>query len=214
MPDNLIDSIYTRYYQLKVKYYQAFKAKHLVETKGVLLIHIPKTAGTSVSHAIYGKDLGHFRLMDYLKFHKQPPIVIAVVRDPWSRILSAYEYCVRLYKERGSRQVAFANDYRNYNEFVEKGLKQIAASHYFFWPQYDYLNVNGELKVDYVMNYDSLSSEYREIAIKNGLDSNLAKLNYSRRNRPITDYYDKASIERIAEIYAVDLHVFGFEYKE
>lgn len=62
---------------------------------GVCFIHIPKAAGSSISSALYGRRLGHVR---YQELQCYAPEVLAimpvfsVIRDPASRVVSAYRY--------------------------------------------------------------------------------------------------------------------------
>ncbi|MEL6645848.1 MAG: sulfotransferase family 2 domain-containing protein [Pseudomonadota bacterium] len=63
--------------------------------RGVILIHIPKNAGTSVEEAIYGYRVRHRTWSD---IRRTCPTAwatlpkIAIVRDPVDRFLSAYDY--------------------------------------------------------------------------------------------------------------------------
>jgi hypothetical protein len=65
---------------------------------GTAFIHIPKTAGTSVSAALYGEGVRHrtwedLRAMDPEGFARW--LTLAVVREPIDRFLSAYDYLMR-----------------------------------------------------------------------------------------------------------------------
>lgn len=65
-----------------------------VRRTGVLFIHIPKNAGTSLTRALYGMDVGHETIRYFRR--RMPQLAglpsFAILRDPVRRFLSAYHY--------------------------------------------------------------------------------------------------------------------------
>lgn len=62
---------------------------------GVVFIHVPKAAGTSVSDALYGRNIGHWslsNLWDMYPHSMRAYRTCAVVREPVSRFVSAFHY--------------------------------------------------------------------------------------------------------------------------
>ena len=144
-------------------------------------IHIPKSAGNSVNRA-FGvdwqdhKDIARHRaelpadvFNSYFKF--------AVVRNPWDRLLSDYNYQLRksrpaesklhLYDERGTR--------RSFAQWVEAVLAQshpypasswggdVSPGIHRFSPQLDWITIDGIQAVDYVARFESLDDDFRVV---------------------------------------------------
>lgn len=79
---------------------------------GIIFIHIPKCAGTSVSRALYGGSLGHrtaqeLRGFDPNTFDRLPKF--SVLRDPIARAYSAWRYC-----SNGGAQEGWAQPHPDY----------------------------------------------------------------------------------------------------
>jgi hypothetical protein len=67
-----------------------------VKQSGIIFIHIPKTAGTSICKALYGTGtIGHLRIKEWQFSFPQTwrkLRVVSVVRDPLDRFLSAFYF--------------------------------------------------------------------------------------------------------------------------
>ena len=62
---------------------------------GGIYLHVPKTAGVSVSRALYGRPLRHFRAMDIRRIcpgRFNGLLTFGVVRHPIDRLHSAYRF--------------------------------------------------------------------------------------------------------------------------
>lgn len=72
---------------------------------GVVFIHVPKAAGSTVANCLYGKRLGHHRAIDLM--HERPEEwrrlqKVAVLREPVERLLSAYTFVFAQGTEEGA----------------------------------------------------------------------------------------------------------------
>lgn len=59
------------------------------------MVHVPRTAGDSLTQSVYGRPIGHFTLQDLLFVAPQEVASLprfAVVRNPWSRLVSAWSF--------------------------------------------------------------------------------------------------------------------------
>lgn len=65
-----------------------------IQRRGVLFIHVPKNAGTSVCHQLYGTQIKHETVRYYASV--APRVLdlpsFAILRDPVCRFLSAFAY--------------------------------------------------------------------------------------------------------------------------
>lgn len=72
-----------------------FRRRSLWQKAGVIFIHIPKNAGSSINEALYGQFMGHIpagliRRLSPQSYAELPSF--ALLRDPVARCRSAYEF--------------------------------------------------------------------------------------------------------------------------
>jgi len=78
------------YHRYLIKKNEEYWCKH-----DKIFIHIPKNAGWSVSHELYGKFLGHIPVNSILKYRNRNNIkkeFYGIYRDPVKRFISAVNY--------------------------------------------------------------------------------------------------------------------------
>lgn len=100
--EKLSDSGACAKFQSAKKFFRRRKAysanwENNIHMSGIVLLHIPKAAGTSICQVIYGTKAGdHRSLRDYQCVFTVNQFenfqIIAVTRDPTSRFLSAFNY--------------------------------------------------------------------------------------------------------------------------
>jgi len=69
-----------------------------VDRTGVLLIHVPKTGGTSISQVLYARNLPHWSAPEYAALFGSRLdnwVRVAVIRDPVARFFSAYRFILQ-----------------------------------------------------------------------------------------------------------------------
>jgi len=161
-----------------------------VRRSGVLLIHIPKNAGTSLSQALYGEDIGHLSLKVWVQrypYTVRRMKVFAVIRDPVDRFVSAFHFL----KGGGmnSGDAAFARlhlaEYDSPESLAEAmndpGVFRSITSYYHFIPQVSFLrDPHGRLGVKLLVPYSKLSDgEYLSSVL--GRELSLPRLNVTKR---------------------------------
>lgn len=197
-----------------------------------IFVHIPKTAGNSVNR-VFGigwadhKDLGAIRaeipeeqFNSYYKF--------AIVRNPWARMLSDYNYQKKksrpadsklfLYDERGEKRAfhawieAVLSDPFRYAPATWGG--DTSAPIHRWSPQVDWISVNGHVAVDKVIPIETLDTGFAEVCEHLGLrDPHMPHRN-GRFHWHYSWYYDDASRDLVAKYYAKDIDAFGYSFDE
>jgi hypothetical protein len=188
-----------------------------VRKAGILLIHIPKNAGTSLSHALYGEDIGHLSLKVWTA--RYPHTVrrmatCAVIRDPVGRFISAFHFLkgggltpqdaefsrIHLARHDSPESLVEAMS----DPVVRKGI----TSYYHFIPQTSFLkNRHGHLAVKILIPYSRLSDEEYLKSVF-GWEFSLPCLNVTQRPSG-SDTITEDAANLIRKYYAEDqrLHV-------
>ena len=157
--------ILNRYFMLnkrkqidKIKYSETISA---FKQKSCIFIHIPKTAGISLSKTMFGNqiDTNHlslrrYRLLfspnDFDNYYK-----FTFIRNPWDKLFS----CYRFLKKGGSTSYHLnwknniLDQYENFNEFVKGWVntKNIYSFSHFL-PQYWFISLNTlEINMDFIV---------------------------------------------------------------
>lgn len=217
-----------------------------------IFIHIPKCAGQSIETAFLhdlaldwkkraplllrpndNETLGPPRLAhlcanDYVKYHYLSQDLFdryykfAVVRNPWSRVVSLYRYL-----DLNLSFDAFVSDW-----IPQQLNKQDDwTSHYWFIrPQGDFVAVNGKIIVDDIIRFETLKADFETIKVKSNLRTSLPHVNSSPLGKPKslfknlisrrteypnsrswTEYYSHDLIMKIKTLYYDDINMFDYQ---
>jgi len=135
-----------------------------IRASGVLFIHVPKNAGTSVSERLYGRQIKHETVRYY---EMVAPDVLdlpsfAIVREPITRFLSAFRYA----RNGGTRDRTvdwpFNARYRAFAG-IDDAIDHLACARspfgidHIFRPQSWYLtDATGECRIDSLVPYEAI----------------------------------------------------------
>jgi hypothetical protein len=176
--------------------------------RGILFIHIPKNAGTSISHALYGKEIGHHPVAWYRERFPHSLAGIpsfAVVRDPVRRFVSAF-----LFLKSGGMN---ADDAR----FAQEKLSPFAdplqlaeacgqscfwrdlqISHHHFKPQSSFVIWRGRRAVDFLLRFEDLPVCLERLPLSPAWLTGLERRNRTRRTaKPKDDHSLRVLIEKL-----------------
>ncbi len=187
-----------------------------------VFVHIPKAAGTSVSQALYGCQVGHvgaevFRAADPERFERY--YSFTVVRHPEDRFLSAFRYLQagggtpadRAFRDRHLTRLPHRKAVLEQFAYEARGAgwgRLLDWGH--FRPQHRFIAVDGAILVDQVIRLDDLDVAFPRLSERIlGAPSPLPRLNRSDGTKE--DGLDEAERALVGEIYAEDFKLLGFD---
>jgi hypothetical protein len=182
------------------------------EKHNVLFIHIPKNAGTSILNSLEIKNAKHYPLsvlqgyMDKETFDNA--IKIAVVRNPWERMVSYYRY--RQLKNQDPKDFPFSYWLRN-------GAIQYNMGNFDMMPQCKWLNNVDSLDmpecIDYIFNYDLLDSQWKEFCEIEKINAKPLKTLNTTGTYQLERYYKMIDdVILVGHYFRTDVANFDFEF--
>ena len=183
-----------------------------------IFIHIPKAAGTSVTQTLFERTARHVAWQEYHrantgKFRRY--FKFAFVRNPWDRLVSTYFFL----KAGGSMSLdrTWAEQhlarFAEFDQFVVDWLTPSnAASWVHFRPQHTWIcDEARHCQMNFVGRFEHIERDFQVVATRIGCTRMLVKGNRSE-HRHYADYYTAETRDRVAEVYATDIELFGYEY--
>lgn len=204
-----------------------------------IFLHVPKTAGTSVTSWLstftgwndielggthYGEEIQAIYGRRF-KLHKHSPAAeisrivgdeiwsayfkFAVVRDPFDRLVSAYQF----YREWDHPGVAAVKEMAGFDEFLDSDyfacdLKNTTRP---TGLQSRFLGVGESFEPDFVCRFESVERDIAEVAARIGAPTpKLPRINTSKRTET-AGYYTPRTRALVADLYAADFSAFGYD---
>jgi hypothetical protein len=195
-----------------------------------IFIHIPKTAGKSITSffgmkwqnhkdlARYAKELDSQIFADYFKF--------AVVRNPWDRMLSEYNFQRKKNSLRKEKLFALddAGHARSFREWVEAALRdpfhyeprrwggEVTEGIHRWSPQVDWISLNGQIAVDRVLRMENLENDFEDVRRLLGKPAEGLPCRNWKFHLHYSHYYDESTKRLVGDYYARDIEAFGYRY--
>lgn len=191
-----------------------------MEKAGLLFIHIPKAAGTSIATEIYGSRVGHTKLQALIdwygraKFESQPSF--SVVRNPYTRVLSAYLFA----RAGGTKHGAVRNparyrknEFKCFKSFVCDWLAHgpLIEKDIIFQPQAFFLQSKEGVSPTFVGRVEELSKVEAFVGEALGRPISFSVINVSSKKKAWQSYYDIETKAAIKKLYSVDFLSFGYD---
>ncbi|WP_289098621.1 sulfotransferase family 2 domain-containing protein [uncultured Pseudoalteromonas sp.] len=199
-----------------------YRRYHYWKNQRAIFIHVPKVAGTSINKALYGRTLGHYTALEIkTKFPTlyKDSFVFSFVRNPWSRVVSAYKFAKKGRTEsmgvRNPKQYQIP-EFETFERFVKEWLvlQDVNKLDYIFQPQVLFLtDRNGDVITDYVEKLENLADGVVEIEKYLGRKIKIGRANATSSTDDYRNYYNnKELIGLVGNIYADDIKKFGYEF--
>jgi len=214
-----------------------------------LFVHIQKTAGMSITKALFNIPQSefiapkHYRLKD-LCFIKTKPFIFAVVRNPFTRLISWYEMMKKWdnhndfsryllnYDYSKNKNVRFIDYIRRTkiinetNDGTEMYLKNTNENFNLINPyvksisfnQIDYLtNASDQIICDKIMRFENIHFDWADLVKMLNLPilPILDHENFNPNKINVQDYYKRAEDrDYIAQLYKKDFEFFKYKFPE
>ncbi len=190
-----------------------------------IFIHIPKAAGTSVKTVLFGGPVGgHLRAHEYqIAFTKEEFssfFKFTFVRNPWSRVKSAYEFLKRGGMTVDDRELWNNHlcEYANFEDFVCKWINRSNIQKVLhFQPQYTFICEPGSKLplVDYIGHVESIDSDLATVQRRLEMPTSAPVVENSnpRRSEDWRVDFTQQMIDTIADAYDTDIRLFGYEFE-
>lgn len=193
--------------------YVELRRKHQPDAwlnSNVYFIHIPKTAGSSVSKSMQMPDPGHLLFEEMSKetaarLSQKPCFMI--IRDPLDRLISTYNYAVDAYNLRKRHPLSFIGKYKNGTEFIDAVIHDEKFQKlYFTRPAFLYYESARSLgcQVD-VIRYEEIRVQVPEYLMHHGINcGQLPHVKVSRNRTLQREQICPKAVEKIQEIFKND----------
>lgn len=189
---------------------------------GLAYIHVPRAAGTSVSHELYGTWIEHHTLRDLLEVLPEDFAAMkrfTIVRNPWDRLLSAWSLARA---GQGHDGRVFVNNPEHYQvaeaatfeRFVLEWLpsRKLERLDPLFRPQCSFIeNTAGEIVYDHVGRFEDMTATEQWLSQQLGRQLRLPQYNQSR-HPPYPECYTPEMRRIVAQIYAEDIERLGYSF--
>jgi hypothetical protein len=187
-----------------------------------IFVHVPKCAGISLVRSLFGDfDCGHTNLRRYqimfapAEFNQY--FKFTIVRNPYDRLVSAFLFLKKGGVNDKDKQWAEKNlaAYDTFDAFAREGLsKRNIRLALHFRPQSEFICVRKNRPgLDFFGYYENLPADFAFISRKLGINATLAEANRNAsREKDYRQYYTDASRKIVADLYAADLRILGYDF--
>jgi chondroitin 4-sulfotransferase 11 len=191
---------------------------------GVIFVHIPKTAGTSVFKAL-GQEPGWDTHAPNIAYEQVYPELsrrcfrFAFVRNPWDRFASAFFFMKSgtnwsLQRDWARRHIG-DSDFASFVRRLEQPLfRRIVLAERFFWPQSFWLaGASGPIAVDAIYRFEQLGEAIAALCERLDIPPPQQVPHLRKVEKP--DYralYDDETRRIVGRFYARDVEALGYGF--
>jgi len=185
-----------------------------------IFIHIPKAAGTSVTRTLFDCGSRHVRYTEYEKANPHKfcdYFKFSFVRNPWSRLYSAYSFLKHGGMNKMDRQWAEAIlcRYPDFDNFVKGWVnpENIRSWVHFFPQHYFICDDQLNLKMDYIGRFEQIDADMAVVQKKLSMPVQpMSKANVTDKMDSDLSIYTEETREIVRRVYAQDIELFHYEF--
>ena len=201
-----------------------YYSKHSFDYYRCIFIHIPKTAGISVSKSLFGHNTDHadidWFLDNYGKHTVNSYFKFAFVRNPWDRLYSAYHFLQQggMYPVDKAFYDTHLSHLNSFEAFVMDWLNQDRLETYVhFVPQYRFITSKHDrnrLLMDFIGRFEHLAQDFKIVNERLGMPPvMLQKLNTGiASQKKYTDSYSAEMRDKVHCLYEKDIALFQYDF--
>ena len=180
----------------------------------VIFVHINKTGGSSVEHAL-GLKFAHLTAREHIarlgRTRWERAFTFSIVRNPWDKVVSHYQYRV------DTNQTNLRDSPISFRDWVRLSYGDRDPKYFdkpkMFMPQRDWLtDESGTIAVDYIGRFEHLEQDFSTVCEQLGTTAKLPHMKKSKRG-DCRDYYDDETAEIVARVFAEDIDEFGYRFE-
>lgn len=205
-----------------------YLSTHCFDYYKCIFIHIPKTAGISISKTLFGNLSGSHHGITYYNqlFGKRTVeqyFKFAFVRNPWDRLYSAFTFLKKGGITENDARFSLENlsGVNSFEAFVLEWLNpESMLCYWHFVPQHRFLTSKKNrdlIQVDFIGRFEHLEEDFHRVCQQLKMPKkNLLHINDNRRKNKdsYTCYYNEQMIQRVAELYRKDIELFEYAFGE
>lgn len=201
------------------------RRKNIFIKNGIVFIHIPKAAGSSISQEIYGRFIGHISACALEQVGSDALLALprfALARNPWSRSVSAWRFARAGVGSGEGLRAGILNaeryqssEFASFERFVLDWLPSadLKREDGVFKPQSHYVcGREGKLIVDHLGRVENMAATEDWLERILGRALQIPHVNRSGEKIDYRSFYTAEMRDSIARIYADDLSLFGYDF--
>lgn len=197
-------------------FYNPFN-KEMIENQ-ILFIHIPKSGGTSIATALFGKATGHSYLYEFYLANKKYTkefFKFCVVRNPYDRLVSAYAHIAHRECNASFKKIFKELNIKTFEDLImnldnHDSYQKLTNSIVHLRSQHE-LIYHKKVKMDEIFKFENFNMIEERLNKRLATEIKIKKLNSSPRS-DYKSYYNDYSRSVIDRIYKKDLEVFNYSF--
>lgn len=184
--------------------------------KRLLFIHIARTGGTSIEHALVGNDWWeidpsskHLSASQTRKFYGEAIwnsyTKFTVVRNPWDRIVSMW---ATNWWANNSEDLSL---YESTHEKLRHFVLQLKPHPYEKYGSLFYYEILDEI-IDFTLRFESLTTDFSTMLTKLDLPNTILPHCEKRDRKNYSEYYDNDTEKLVGSIFQRDIELFQYKF--